>query len=211
MNDLSKEYIISFFNTNLKLFGDRPEALRWTLEGQIRHYEAMLDIGEIRGGKILDFGCGKGDFYGFLKDKDIEVQYTGLDINENLIDLARKKYPGIDFRVFDIEKEELREDFDFIFLCGVFNLKISGLEEYIRSTLIKLFGCCKKALAFNALSAHNPKKDPELSYLWPEEFFTFSIKNLSPFVSLRHDRMLYDFTIFIYRGKNENAIYGRLS
>lgn len=199
MDSLSKEYIISFFNKNLELFGDRPEAVRWTAKGQMMHYEAMLDIGDIRGGKILDFGCGRGDFYGFLRNRDIKVNYTGFDINENLINLAKKKYPGIDFRVFDIERDDLKEEFDYIFLCGVFNLKVEGLEDYIKSALIKLFKHCRKGLAFNALSAYNPKKDFELFYLRPEEIFNFSIKNLSPFVSLRHDRIPYDFTIFVYR------------
>lgn len=58
------------------------------------------------------------------------------------------------------------------------------------------------ALAFNALSAYNPKKDFELHYVYPEEMFEFAVKNLSPFVILRHDRMPYDFTMFVY--KNEN-------
>ncbi|MFN3396511.1 MAG: class I SAM-dependent methyltransferase [Thermodesulfovibrionales bacterium] len=206
MDNLSKEYIISFFNKNLDFFGDKPEAVRWTYDGQIMHYEAMLDIGDIRGGSILDFGCGKGDFYGFLRNRGIEVNYTGLDINENLISLAKEKYPGIDFRVFDIERDDLKEEFDFIFLCGVFNLKVCGIEEYIRSTLIKLFKHCKKGLAFNALSAHNPRKDFELFYLLPEDILSFAIKNLSPFVSLRHDRIPYDFTIFVYRDRNYKTL-----
>jgi len=204
MDELSKEYIISFFDRNLELFGDRAEALRWTPEGQIAHYKAMLDIGDIRGCSILDFGCGKGDFYGFLRDRKIEVKYTGIDINENLINLAKMKYPYLDFRVLDIERDELREDFDYIFLCGVFNLRTPSIEKYIRSVLIKLFEHCRKALAFNALSAHIPQrhKSFELSYLMPEEFLSFAIKNLSPFVALRHDRIPYDFTLFIYREQN---------
>lgn len=206
MDNLSKEYIISFFNKNLDFFGDKPEAVRWTHEGQIMHYEAMLDIGDISGKRILDFGCGKGDFYGFLRDNNINVHYTGLDINENLIKLAKEKYPNIDFRFFDLEKEELKEDFDFVFLCGVFNLKVSDLEEYIKSTLIRLFKHCKKGLAFNALSAHNPRKDFELFYLSPEDILSFAIKNLSPFVSLRHDRILYDFTLLVYKERNYKTL-----
>lgn len=206
MDNLSKEYIISFFNKNLDFFGDKPEAVRWTHEGQIMHYEAMLDIGDISGKRILDFGCGKGDFYGFLRDKNIDVHYTGLDINENFINIAKEKYPRTDFRVFDIDREELTDDFDFVFLCGVFNLKVSDLEEYIKSTLIRLFKHCKKGLAFNALSAHNPRKDFELFYLSPEDILSFAIKNLSPFVSLRHDRILYDFTLLVYKERNYKAL-----
>ena len=47
-----------------------------------------------------------------------------------------------------------------------------------------------------------PKKDFELHYVYPEEMFEFAVKNLSPFVILRHDRIPYDFIMFVY--KNEN-------
>ena len=205
MDELSKEYVISFFDTNLMLHGDRPEAVRWTSKGQLLHYRAMLDIGDMSGKKILDFGCGKGDFYQFLKDRDIQVQYTGFDINEKLIAAARLKYPDSDFRVFDTDKNVLEEDFDYIILCGVFNLRVNGLDEVIRDTLKKLFFRCRIGLAFNALSVHNPRKDFELNYTSPEELFAFAVNNLSPFVSLRHDRMSYDYIMFIYKEINAFA------
>lgn len=202
MDELAKEYVISFFDTNLMLHGDRPEAVRWTATGQHRHYQAMLDIGDISGRKILDFGCGKGDFYSFLRDKGISADYSGCDINEKLIAMARLKYPDADFRVFDLDRDVLDKDFDYIFLCGVFNLKVQGLDETIRNALLKLFSRCRIGLAFNALSVHNPKKDFELNYTSAEELFTFCVRNLSPYISLRHDRLLYDFTIFAYKDLN---------
>jgi SAM-dependent methyltransferase len=202
MDELSKEYVISFFDTNLMIHGDRPEAVRWTKSGQRAHYRALLDMGDFRGAKILDFGCGKGDLYQFLKERDIPVEYTGVDINEKLIAMAQKNHPGVDFRVFDIDKDSFSEDFDYIFLCGVFNLKVDGLDEIIRDALKKLFARCRIGLAFNALSVHDPKKDYELNYTSPEELFAFAVKDLSPFVSLRHDRMTYDYVMFVYRQVN---------
>lgn len=184
------------------MHGDRPEAVRWSPAGQLLHYRAMLDIGDVDGSKILDYGCGKGDFYWFLKDSGISVEYSGFDINDKLIALAKQKFPGVDFRVFDIEKDRLTEEFDYIFLCGVFNLRIQGLDETIKNTLTKLFSSCGIALAFNALSAYNPRKDFELHYVYPEEMISFAAKNLSPHISLRHDRMNYDFTMFVYKDKN---------
>jgi SAM-dependent methyltransferase len=203
MDELSKEYVISFFDKNLMLHGDRPEAVRWSPTGQILHYQSMLDIGDINGKKILDFGCGKGDFYRFLKDKNIHIEYHGCDINGKLIALAKKKFPETDFRVFDIDKDVLNEEFDYVFLCGVFNLKVEGLDEMIKNTLTKLFKHCCIGLGFNALSVHNPKKDFELHYTSPEDMLGFAVKNLSPYISLRHDRMSYDFTMFVYKGTNK--------
>ncbi|MGD1076089.1 MAG: methyltransferase domain-containing protein, partial [Thermodesulfovibrionales bacterium] len=203
MDDLSTEYVISFFDRQLTQRGDTPEALRWSEAGQRLHYESLLDIGDINGRKILDYGCGKGDFCQFLRDKSMRLEYSGFDINKKLIALAKKKFPGVDFRIFDVEKTVLYEDFDFIFLCGVFNLNVQGIDESVENVLIKLFKHCRHALAFNALSVHNPKKDFELHYTSPEDIFSFAVKNISPLVSLRHDRMVYDFTLFIYRDVNQ--------
>jgi len=203
VDDFSKEYVVSFYNKKLAMHGDRPEALSWTAEGQAAHYRSLLDIaGSIEGKKILDFGCGKGDFYQYLRERHISVGYTGLDINERLISLAKEKFPEGRFEIFDIEQDALKEDFDFIFLCGVFNLQVQGLDELIRETLKKLFPHCGTALAFNALSAYDPRKDFELHYIVPEELFQFAVRNLSPYVALRHDRLAFDFDLFVYRDLN---------
>lgn len=199
MDDLSKEYVISFFDRSLSLHGDRPEAVRWSERGQLTHYRALLDIGDIRGSRILDFGCGKGDFYQFLQERAIEVDYTGLDLNERLIALAREKFPHCAFRVFDIDTDRLDERFDYIFLCGVFNLKVAGIDEAITRALKVLFGHCSVGLAFNALSSYCRKKDFELHYVQPEGIFTYAVSHLSPHVALRHDRLSDDFTLFVYR------------
>ncbi|MEW6601192.1 MAG: methyltransferase domain-containing protein [Nitrospirota bacterium] len=198
MDELYKEYVISFFDRSFRMYGDRPEAVRHSVEGQLHRYEALLAVApEIRGKKVLDYGCGKGDFYQFLKDRDIPVSYTGFDINGNLIELARRKFPECRFEVFDIEQDALKEDFDYIFLCAVFNLRIAGVDETIRNVLKRLFDHCGRAMAFNALSAHDPHKDFQLHYVYPEELREFALRNLSPYVSLKHSSIPYDFVTFI--------------
>ncbi|RJQ49619.1 MAG: class I SAM-dependent methyltransferase [Nitrospiraceae bacterium] len=204
MDELTKEYVISYFTKTLRMHGDRAEAVGWTSVGQHRRFEGLLEIaGSINGKKILDYGCGKGDFYQFLKARNIAVEYTGLDINAGLIELAKQKFPECKFRVFDIEQDILHEDFDYIFLCGVFNLKVERLLETVQNTLIKLFHHCRKGLAFNGLSAHNPKKDFEINYFFPEDIIAFALRNLSPYAALRHDRMLYDFTLLVSKDKEK--------
>mgnify|MGYP005867233247 FL=1 len=76
------------------------------------------------------------------------------------------------------------------------------MDELSKDMLIKLFKCCRVALAFNALSPHNPQKDFALHYTAPEDIFSFAVKNLSSFVSIRHDRIKYDFTMFVYKELN---------
>ena len=203
LEELYKEYVISFFDKTLQLCGDRPEAVGWSEKGQRLRFEDILSIdNDIRGKKVLDYGCGKGDFYQFLKDKNIPVSYTGFDINQNLISLAKSKFPKAEFRVFDIEEERLNEYFDYIFLCGVFNLKVAGIDETVRNVLKMLFEHCNIALAFNALSDHSLDKDFQLHYVSPEEILQFALKELSLRAFIKEGVNSDDFTMFVYKKEN---------
>lgn len=204
MDPYSKEQLLSFYNRHYKKFGERPEALRWTPEGQLKRYYTFLEIApDLNNRKILDYGCGMGDFYKFLKRRGISVNYSGVDINENFINVAKKKYPECTFTVMNADEDSLEGYYDYIFICGVFNLRVPGVQDDLRNALMTLFKHCNKALALNALSSHTPTKDVELNYTSPEETMKFAIENLSPSVVLHHDRIPNDFTLFIYTSYNE--------
>ena len=203
MDPYSREHLLSFYNFHLKQFGDRPEALRWTPQGQLRRYHALAEIApDLNNASILDYGCGTGDFYRFLKRRGFNVHYTGVDINENFIELAKRKYPECAFQVTDASEDRLEGYFDYIVICGVFNLNVPGVDDDLKETLVTLYNHCNKGLALNALSSHTPVKDPELHYTSPEEMVRFTLENLSPYFALRHDRVQDDFTLYIYTGLN---------
>ncbi len=198
MDPLGKKELLSFFDRHLKDFGDAPQAVRWTPGGQLRRYEALLRIaGDFSMKNILDFGCGKGDFYKFIKDRGIVSRYCGIDINENLIELARNKYPETEFMAMDIDESELDRKFDIVFVCGVFNLRIAGIEESMKAVLKKLFGLSREALHVNLLTHYIPQRNIELFYVKPEEILEFVIRELSPAVTLRH--VQEDIFLSIYR------------
>jgi len=199
MDPLGKKELMSFYNRHLKDFGDTPQAVRWTPAGQLRRYENLLRIaGNFFGKTLLDFGCGKGDFYGFLRGKNISAHYCGIDINENLISLARDKYPEAEFIAMDIEKKDLERNFDCIILCGVFNLRVAGIEETMKNILKRLFSVCKGALHMSALSYSIPQRTVELFYVKPEELLRFALTELSPKVTLMHtDEDIY---LSVYKG-----------
>jgi SAM-dependent methyltransferase len=204
MDPFSKDQLLSFYNFHLKKFGDRPEALRWTPQGQIRRYHTLIEIApDLNNSTVLDYGCGTGDFYRFMKRRGIETRYTGVDINENFIEMAKKKDPECTFRVMNIDEDPLDGFYDYIFICGVFNLLVPGVKDDLRNALVNLFKHCNKGLALSALSSHAPIRDPELNYTSPEEMVRFSLENLSPYLALRHDRIQHDFTLFVYTQLNE--------
>ena len=198
MDPLGKKELQAFYNRHLKDFGDTPQAVRWTPEGQAQRYETLLQIaGDLSGKSVLDFGCGKGDLYGYMKARHIRVRYCGIDMNENLIALARNKYPETEFHALDIEEADFNNVFDIILMCGVFNLRIAGIKESMKNVLKRIFPLAKEVLHLNLLTSYVPKRNIELFYVKPEEILHFSINQLS-----RHVRLLHrgeDIYLSIYR------------
>lgn len=72
-----------------------------------------------KGKKILEVGCATGDLLSSL-----EPEYgLGVDISENMIRIAKQKYPQLNFVVSDIYALNIDDKFDYIIL--------SDLLEYI--------------------------------------------------------------------------------
>jgi len=200
MDPYGKEELLSFYDRHLEKHGDNPEAVGWTSAGQQRRYLAILEAaGDLTGKDVLDFGCGKGDFYGFLRDSGRLVGYCGIDVNPNLIDLARRKYPEEEFLVHDIEEKPLDRAFDAVLICGVFNLRIAGIAESLRSALAKLMPLCRESLHLNVPSARTVHKDVELHYEDPEELLSFARRELSPSATVCNDLVEDELFLAVFR------------
>src|SRR6478752_10387552 len=52
---------------------------------QVKRFEALLELGDLDGRRVLDVGCGFGDFLGFLQGRGIEPVYTGIDVCEPMV------------------------------------------------------------------------------------------------------------------------------
>jgi SAM-dependent methyltransferase len=95
-------------------------------------YEHVLDRAKIRSGtRVLDCGCGAGRFARMAADRGASV--AGLDAAEQLIDIAAKRAPDVDFRVGDLEALPWPDDtFDVVTGFSTFQFaddKILALGE----------------------------------------------------------------------------------
>lgn len=50
--------------------------------------------------RILDMGCGPGQFSKYLYDKGFEVE--GIDLSENMLEIAKKEVPEVRFKLMDM-------------------------------------------------------------------------------------------------------------
>jgi len=123
------------------------ESVGWiSEERQKLRFEELTRGLSLDGKKILDFGCGLGAFCGFLQEKGISYDYTGIDLVESFIKKAAITYPEARFvkgSIFDID-----EPFDYVFSSGVYAF---CSKELFLESIKKSFALAKYEYRFNML------------------------------------------------------------
>lgn len=67
---------------------------------------------------LLDVGCGTGNSIERLYMKNPEISYTGIDLAENMIQVARsKKLQGVNFLIGDAENLPFEENMFDVIIC----------------------------------------------------------------------------------------------
>jgi len=65
--------------------------------------------------RVAEIGCGTGDLLHSVHPE----KGLGIDFSEDMIRIAREKYPDLDFRVSDVESMEIEEKFDYIIISDL--------------------------------------------------------------------------------------------
>ncbi|MBI9105944.1 MAG: class I SAM-dependent methyltransferase [Spirochaetales bacterium] len=165
------------YEPRLEKFSDNSKVLDWENEdAQYKRFIAMTDNLDLSGRSILDVGCGCGDLSAWLKKQNIDADYSGVDILEQMVLRAKNSYPGVVFYCADIfdsefncESELCRESFDVTFASGIFNLNAGNNEKFLRKAVPVLASMSNEAFVFNLLDPSSPDKDNNYFYFEPDE------------------------------------------
>ena len=80
---------------------------------------ATLDLlGNVKGKKILDHGCGTGLYLKHLKKKGAKIK--GFDLTPEMVEIAKKENPNIDLKLGSAYKIPFKEKFDIVVSSLVF-------------------------------------------------------------------------------------------
>ncbi len=203
MNETDKEEIIRLYEERLEKFGRSVKTMGWSSrEQQFLRFKILSEIGDLNGKSVLDVGCGFGDFFDYLKNKEITIDYYGIDLSERIITEAKKQHPSLHFEVKDILTQEINRKFDYVFESGIFNKKISDNLTNTHAVIARMYDLSTEGIACNMMTDYVDYFEDYLFYYSPEKIFAFC-KTLSKSVVLRHDYPLYEFTVYVYKKANE--------
>jgi ubiquinone/menaquinone biosynthesis C-methylase UbiE len=200
MNPLDKLYMNDRYNLRLKEKGATIEALAsGTEERRNIRFRTLTEVGISSGDRVLDLGCGFGDFWLFCQKNNLKIDYTGIDINPLLIEKAQKRFENIKFEVKDIQTDKM-EKFDYVVSTSCFNLDLPHDDNYafIENLLQRCYTISKKGVAIDFLTSYVDFRGvQEAFYYSPERIFSIA-KKISKRVCLRHDYPLFEFTVYLY-------------
>jgi SAM-dependent methyltransferase len=200
------ERLESHYDELIESHGTGAAGAQWRdRETQEKRMQVLAEIGDVREASVLDFGCGTGHLLTILRSRFGFVgSYVGIDLSEKAVDLARKEHSDARFERRDILTEGIDGTFDYVFVSGVFNNRLSDNWALLTTALQKLFAATRRGLAFNLLSIYVDRFEEGLWYADPVAVFQFCKERLSPLVSLRHDYEVragvvpFEFTVYVH-------------
>jgi SAM-dependent methyltransferase len=194
--DLIKSFYEPLMNGNSEDF----ERLGWENEkAQNLRFQVLYDHVDLNGKSLLDVGCGLGNLFGFLTDKGVKLQYTGVDILEKMANEAAGRFPGAHFIRGDIFSEALfqPESFDVVFSSGIFNLNLGNNIEFFPMALEKMLSLCREYVVVNLLHKRSEDSDEQYFYYHPDEVRNIisTLANTPVEIRIAEEYLPNDFTV----------------
>lgn len=193
-----------FYDGRVRSHGPTPAGLDYNSEAaQTRRFEQLAKLlPRPESFSLLDYGCGYGSLYRYLRELGLSLRYRGFDISAEMLAQAKAFLSGeTDCEIFS--EESALPASDFTVACGIFNNKLeipeAKWQDHVLTTLHRICDLSRKGFAFNMLTSYSDpeKMRPDLYYGDPCFYFDYCKKNFAKDVALLHDYGLYDFTILV--------------
>jgi ubiquinone/menaquinone biosynthesis C-methylase UbiE len=133
--------IVSFFYNNRSTFNSLYKGEKYLISKYVKKNDTVLDI-----------GCAQGGLFKILKKKFSNIDYTGLDFNKEMINLAKKKIDKKNFFLFKGKNyySFFKKKFDVVIIFGILHLNTNW-----KSILINAYKVAKKKVLFDLRFASN--------------------------------------------------------
>ncbi len=138
------------------------------------------------------------------RHRSVEIEYIGLDIIEEAIDICRRKHPENVYICGDIlEDDGILPEYDYAVMNGVFTekgpLPFDEMFDYFAGLVARVFEPARFGIAFNVMSAQVDWTRDDLFHLPLDRLAEFVIRRLNRRFVIRNDYGLYEYTTYVYK------------
>lgn len=174
-------------------------------------------------GRVLDVGCGAGDFVEAIKHYRPDLELYGIDISEKAIKIAKKRIKSANFNVADAEKLPFKNNFFDAIVCFdvIEHVQFPQIALKEASRVLKKKGLYQAFIPAEG-NIYTPQgillklgwKAKEIYGAHPQHYTSSDIKNMFKKAKLRIDKTIWGdhlfqqlveilyFTMLSIRGKN---------
>lgn len=172
----------------------------------IRH---EVHASALRGQKtsILEIGCGLGDFYKYLIQRQRNCLYYGYDVVPEYVEQCRRLYPEAAFEQRNVFLTGIDGIYDTVVMSQVLNNRYQKSDnmKVMKRALELAFAHTRVSVSVDMISTYVDFQNPELFYYSPEEIFRIA-KGIASRVLLRHDYRGFEFCIQLFHDGAEGYV-----
>ena len=195
---------LAHYGDKFALHGETPHGVDWNgAASQCVQFEQLLRLLPAGGGfSINDLGCGYGALLPMLDERYVDVGYSGFDLNESMIEAAKRRFCDRPSTVFEVADRPDRVA-DFGLASGIFTLRLGRSDAECMSAMVAslelIDATSLSGFGFNCLTSYSdaPKMQDYLYYPDPCVVFDLCKRRFSRDVALLHDYGMYAFTILV--------------
>ena len=202
--DFNTSNVAQLYADKLRQYGHSAAGLSQGEGGKalLRYQIVKRAILDAPDGSLLDVGCGFGDTLPYLRAQGWQGAYTGIDIAEDVLRIARDTYPRAHFLRGDVltlfdGREQL---FDHVIGICSFTLKIASgnTDAYYGRCLERMYALCKKSCSVNFMSSHVDYQKEVAWHADPQEWLGRAMA-LTRCVTLDHAFLPFEFALTLRR------------
>jgi len=162
---------------------------------------------------VHEIGSALGHFGEYLRERFPLAVFSGSDIYEPFVIASRGRFPSSQFFVRDITESPPAERYDYVVLCGLFNIPGNALRDewqaFVYSMLHAMYRLASKGIGATFLTTYyDPGRErPDLFYQDEHALMDFAARSLSRHFQLDEFGPLYEYCLRVYRPEYVRTIY----
>lgn len=191
-----------------KKFGATSEGIDWgnDINKLFIRYDKMLELfvnDKSVEKSLLDVGCGYAGFYEYIKNNQININYSGIDIVQEMIQHAKNKNPTIKELIYDDFLDfNFNKTYDYIICNGILTQKLEtsnmDMDIYANKLIKKMYQLSNIGIAFNIMTTKVNFFSNNLYYRNPSELMAYCMSEITNKIKIDHT-YLYEYTVYLYK------------